>query len=78
MSILLSEEENPFAKGSRLCGVVNREAKEYAFEAGAKAQLKKVVEWGDGDCTEHDHGMITSGFSRHMCWECWQEMGLRV
>ena len=39
-----------------------------------KAQSKKVVEWGDEDCTEHDHHPIISGFSRFMCWECRQAL----
>lgn len=43
-------------------------------DAIARAQLKKVVEWGNQDCTEHDHTPIVSGFSRFMCWECTGEL----
>ena len=46
MSILLSELENPYAREDYT--LPNKEAKEMAFDAGAKAQLKRVREHIEG------------------------------
>ncbi len=35
-----------------------------------KAQLKKVVEWGDEECLEHGWGAEDT--ARKRCWSCWQ------
>ena len=46
----------------------------------AKAQLKKVVEWRNEECTEHDHTINISGFDHKVlvihndCEECWQAL----
>ncbi len=46
----------------------------------AKAQLKKVVEWRNEECTEHSHTINISGVDRKMivmhndCEECWQAL----
>lgn len=39
----------------------------------AKAQLKKVVEWGDGHCSLLEHGDNAKWpIPRKHCLECWQ------
>lgn len=47
-------------------------------KAIAKAQLKKVVEWLDTDCTEHSRVSDSYGkkyFDSHSdCPECWQAL----
>lgn len=40
----------------------------------AKAQLKKVVEWGDMPCVEHEHGALQGYYMRRLCKECWQAL----
>ena len=52
----------------------------------AKAQLKKVVEWGNENCTEHAvearesirRGLRMIGrppvYPRHDCYTCWQSL----
>ena len=42
---------------------------EEAYEAGADDMLEKVVEWLEGDCTEHGGGMERMG-----CDKCWQAL----
>lgn len=44
----------------------------------AQAQLKKVAEWGEGDC-EHNppnpfSQILRKGLPRKDCPECWQEL----
>ena len=50
----------------------------YPPEAIAKAQLKKVVEWGEEECFEHPYkSNIKSeeyNRKRHRCFECWQSL----
>lgn len=36
----------------------------------AKVQLKKVVEWGNERCIEHD----LEGYDRRECSQCWQSL----
>ncbi len=57
------------------------ELDEMCFECGqhddsevAKAQLKKVVEWGDEPCIEHEHGKRVDAVPRKHCSECWQAL----
>ncbi len=68
--ILLTDEENPhkLIVGEGLESVFD---KHYAFEAGAKAQLKKVVEWGEEDCTDRSH---SGTMPRRSCGFCWQSL----
>jgi len=43
----------------------------------AKAQLKKVGEWGDGDCNEHPYAAYPTGtrfLQRKDCPDCWQSL----
>ena len=43
------------------------------LEVVAKAQLKKVVEWGDGHCSLLEHGDNAKWpIPRKHCLECWQ------
>ncbi len=56
----------------------------------AKAQAKKMVKWGDDDCTEHGHfhtaellteyggSKATYPYERHECPECWQQLKKEV
>lgn len=51
---------------------------DYSFvEAGAEAQLKKVVDWGNEDCP-HNREDFYSGEKRprckHQCPKCWQAL----
>lgn len=46
--------------------------------AVAQAQLKKVIEWRNAECTEHNHTINISGFNHKVivmhndCEKCWQ------
>ena len=42
------------------------------FKAIAKAQLTKILEWGDEDCL--DHFVYGQERKRSNCEECWQEL----
>lgn len=42
-------------------------------ETVAKAQLKKMVEWGDGDC-EHLESRMEYTRPRRACKKCWQAL----
>ena len=39
----------------------------------AKAQLKKVVEWGDDLCLEHANKQVINVYKRE-CPQCWQAL----
>ena len=40
-------------------------------ELVAKAQLKKVVEWGNEPCKDRTHN---GEMPRRWCWSCWQAL----
>ncbi len=44
----------------------------------AKAQLKAVMEWGNGECLEHPYRSRDKGEAynrkKHRCPECWQSL----
>ena len=44
----------------------------------AEAQLKKVIEWGNQQCTTHANcgtsGILTTGWYRKECPKCWQAL----
>ena len=42
------------------------------LDMGAKAQLKKVVEWGDEPCNQHIN--LVHDAHRHECLLCWQSL----
>lgn len=41
-------------------------------ELGAKAQLKRVVEWGNERCAIHS--TTQKYFKRRLCEDCWQAL----
>ena len=49
-------------------------------DALLRAQLKKVVEWRNEECTEHSHTINISGIDHRVivmhndCEECWQNI----
>ncbi len=43
------------------------------IEAGSKAQLKNVVEWGEENCIELGHQGNGRSKRRH-CYHCWQAL----
>ncbi|KKN75004.1 hypothetical protein LCGC14_0385060 [marine sediment metagenome] len=48
-----------------------------SFNAIAKAQLKKVVEWGNEWCPVHTIEIskdVTEVIAKHQCCECWQAL----
>jgi hypothetical protein len=52
----------------------NREL--YIREALCRAQVKKLIEWLEGDCTEHEPSIFafTLPVERKDCPECWQAL----
>lgn len=74
--MLLTDEENPY---NNPAGREREEdgmfSKYEIFERGAKAQLKKVVEWLEEDCP-HDvtPQMPYRRAKRKHCVECWQAL----
>ena len=76
--ILLSPEEIKEVYHSCSVGGFIRSEVEKAI---ARAQLKKVVEWGNEDCTEHGF-IITEEVlkypPRHQCPKCWQVLRKEV
>ena len=75
--ILLSDEEilvaiNSGRKASD--GILLQVPPEYMRDKRSclKAQLKKVVEWGEEVCREHDKTMRRA--QRRFCDECWQSL----
>lgn len=42
----------------------------------AQAQAKKLVEWSEGDCVEHQKGKYP--LRRKVCYDCWQELKHQV
>ena len=75
VEMLLTDEENPY---NDLGGREREEdgilSKYEIFEAGAKTQLKKMVEWGDEKCPHiidlEEHG--TMELPRRACVRCWR------
>jgi len=54
-----------------------KDAIEMTKEAQALLMLQQVVEWGEEECTEHDHSLHPSTIptpSRFNCYECRQEL----
>ena len=50
----------------------SREVDRWVKHIVAKAQLKKVVEWGKEICPDHNDG--TDNQQRRKCWRCWQAL----
>ena len=79
MSILLTDEEivvaeiESYANGgfpvTDVCRYANIENR-----GVAKAQLKKVVGWGDEPCYEHLSPMGGLPVAKHSCEICWQAL----
>ena len=40
----------------------------------AKAQLKKVMEWGEEMCLDPQHTHKLDYKQRHNCYRCWQDL----
>ena len=68
MSILLTEEDlDKLAVEYPLLDFSFEDDYREEVEIMRKAQLKKVAEWGDGECPH-------SGSIRRCCPKCWQEL----
>ena len=67
---LTDKEISPFVE------VMQEEAK-VDIDGLLKAQLKKVVEWGDEDCFDHNGARRREQgwhIKRRVCPECWQTL----
>ncbi len=63
-----------------------REQSITTYNLGCQDTAKKIVKWGDDDCTEHGHfhtaellteyggSKATYPYERHECPECWQQL----
>ena len=45
-----------------------------SIREGAKAQLKKMVEWGEGNCLDHPFRGGIVQLQRKECTLCWQAL----
>ena len=75
MAILLNDKEiivgindGGFAEGGELVSLNDAGRTEYL--GVARAQVKRVGEWGDEPCTEHD----IEGYLKRECSQCWQSL----
>ena len=76
MGILLTKEENPYTESEEEPVITDlpstRTMMHRAFAPASKAQLKKVYEWGEEYCMEHNH----LDTLKRQCPECWQSLGV--